>query len=56
MYMKKKLFMLLALVCMTLTASAYDLTVGTSEHGTITFKIDGTTATSANENDVVTVE
>ncbi len=54
--MKKKLFMLLALVMTAMTASAYDLTVGTSEHGTITFKIDGTTATSANENDVVTVE
>ena len=53
--MKKKLFMLLALVCMTLTASAYDLTVGTNEHGTLTFKVNENTVTTANEGDVVTV-
>ena len=57
--MKKKLFMLLALAVMTLTASAeagYDLKVGTSEHGTITFKVgDNANAQYANEGDVVTV-
>ena len=53
--MKKKLFMLLALVCMTLTASAYDLTVGTSEHGAITFKVSGNTVTSADEGQKVEV-
>ena len=57
--MKKKLFMLLALAVMTLTASAeagYDLTVGTSEHGTITFKVgDNANAQYADEGDVVTV-
>ena len=57
--MKKKLFMLLALAVMTLTASAeagYDLKVGTSEHGTITFKVgDNANAQYADEGDVVTV-
>ena len=57
--MKKKLFMLLALAVMTLTASAeagYDLKVGTSEHGTITFKVgDNDNAQYADEGDVVTV-
>ena len=59
--MKKKIFALLALVGMTLTASAidvptYDLTVGTNEHGTIAFKnADGNAITTAKEGDVVTV-
>ena len=57
--MKKKLFSILALVLVAMTASAtagYDLKVGTSEHGTITFKV-GTNdnATYADEGDVVTV-
>ena len=51
--------MLLALAVMTLTASAeagYDLKVGTSEHGTITFKVgDNDNAQYADEGDVVTV-
>lgn len=49
---------MLALVCMTLTASAeagYSLTVGTNEHGTVTFKVGDATVTSAQEGDVVTV-
>ena len=54
--MKKKLFMLLALVMTAMTASAYDLTVGTNEHGTLTFKVNENTVTTANEGDVVTVE
>lgn len=60
--MKKKLFMLLALVCMTLTASAkdvptYSLTkAGVAEaHGTITFKVGENTVTSAAEGQTVTV-
>ena len=58
--MKKKIFALLALVCMTLTASAgdvptYSLTVGTNEHGTITFKVGENTVTSAQEGQTVTV-
>ena len=54
--MRKKLFMLLALVMTVMTASAYDLTVGTNEHGTIKFKVGGSEVTSANEGQVVTVE
>ena len=62
MYMKKKIFALLALVCMTLTASAdvvptYDLTKATDAeaHGTITFKVGENTVTSAAEGQTVTV-
>ena len=47
--------MLLALVMTAMTASAYDLTVGTNEHGTLTFKVNENTVTTANEGDVVTV-
>ena len=60
--MKKKIFALLALVCMTLTASAtdvptYSLTKATDAeaHGTITFKVGENAVTSAKEGDVVTV-
>ena len=53
--MKKKIFTLLALFMVAMTASAYDLTVGTSEHGTVTFKIDGTAVTSADEGQKVEV-
>lgn len=57
--MKKKLFMILALVMATMTASAvagYNLTVGKCEHGSITFKVNGTAVTSAVEGQTVTVE
>ena len=53
--MKKKIFALLALATMTMTASAYDLTVGTNEHGSLTFKVGEDTVTTANEGDVVSV-
>ena len=53
--MKKKIFALLALATMTVTASAYDLTVGTNEHGSLTFKVGEETVTTANEGDVVSV-
>ena len=60
--MKKKLFALLALVCMTLTASATDVPTysltkaeGAEAHGTITFKVGENTVTAAAEGDVVTV-
>ena len=53
--MKRKLFALLALATMTVTASAYDLTVGTNEHGSLTFKVGEETVTTANEGDVVSV-
>ena len=56
--MKKKIFMMLAFVMATMTASAkagFDLKVGTSEHGTIAFTVNGQEATSALEGDLVTV-
>ncbi len=56
--MKKKIFSLLALVLVAMTASAeagFDLKVGTSEHGTLSFKVDNTTATTAAEGETVTV-
>ena len=36
-------------------ATLYDLTVGESAHGTVTFTVDGATATQAKKDDVVTV-
>ena len=61
--MKKKIFALLALVCMTLTASAtdapsYKLTKadGAEAYGTITFKVGETeNATTAKEGETVTM-
>ena len=53
--MKKKICALLALATRTVTASAYDLTVGTNEHGSLTFKVGEETVTTANEDDVVSV-
>ena len=57
--MKQKIFMLLAMIMTVMTASAeagFELKMGTSEHGTIAFKVDGKTAEYADEGDVVTVE
>ena len=56
--MKQKLFILFALLITTMTASAeagYSLNVGTNEHGTIAFTVNGQTADYALEGDVVTV-
>ena len=56
--MKKKLFMLLALVMTVMTASAedgFELTVGTSEHGKIAFTVDGQSVKNAQEGDKVEV-
>ena len=56
--MKKKLFMILALVMATMTVSAkagYDL-VGKCENGKVTFKVNGQATTVAQEGDIVTVE
>ena len=56
--MKKKIFTLLALLITTMTASAekgYSLNVGTNEHGTIAFTVDGQAAQYADEGAVVTV-
>ena len=56
--MKKKLFSILALVLVAMTASAsagYDLKVGTSEHGTVAFTVNGNARTYADEGETVTV-
>lgn len=55
----KKIFSIVALALVAMTASAkvgYQLTVGTSEHGTIAFKVNGAAATTADEGQTVTVE
>ena len=55
--MKKKLFMLLALVmtAMTASASGYQLKVGTSDHGTIAFTVGGEERNYAIDGETVTV-
>ena len=53
--MKKKMIALLAFVMATMTASAFDLVTGTSEHGTLQFKVNGVVTTTAEQGDVVTV-
>jgi len=56
--MKKKIYALLAMVMVAMTASAtagFNLTVGTSPLGSITFKVGENTVTTAAEGDVVTV-
>lgn len=52
----KKIFSTLVLGLVAMTASAYDLTVGTTEHGTLTFMVDNNTVTTANAGDLVTVK
>ena len=57
----KKIFSILALALAVMTASAkeattYDLTVGKSEKGTITFLVNGTEAKNAPEGAAVTME
>ncbi len=56
----KKIFSIIALALVAMTASAYDLTVGQNEHGTVTFKVGNATefatAATANEGDPVTVK
>lgn len=54
--MKKKIYSLLAMVMVAMTASAYSLNVGTSEHGTIAFtNEEGTTIETAIEGQTVFV-
>lgn len=53
--MKQKMIALLAFVMAAMTASAFDLVTGTSEHGTLQFKVNGEVATTAEQGDVVTV-
>lgn len=53
--MKKTIFAMLAMLTLTVSASAYDLTVAKSEKGTVTFKVDGTAVTSADEGSTVTM-
>ena len=51
----KKIFSIIALGLVAMTASAYDLTTGATEHGTLTFKVGEETVTTANEGDVISV-
>jgi len=58
--MKKKILSLLALVMAAMTASAkaiptYSLTVGTNEHGSVTFKVGNNPVTAAAEGVTVTM-
>ncbi len=53
--MKKTIIALLALLTVTVSASAYDLTVAKSEKGTVTFKVDGTAVTSAADGSTVSM-
>lgn len=53
--MKQKMITLLALVMTAMTASAYDLTVGTTAHGSIDFTVNDVPATTAEANSTVTV-
>ena len=53
--MKKTFMLLLAMVCMSLTASAYDLTVGTKEKCSVKFMVNGNEVTTANKGDSVVV-
>ena len=54
--MKKKIYSLLAMVMVAMTASAYSLNVGTSEHGTIAFtNEEGTAIETAAEGQTVFV-
>lgn len=57
--MKKRLFSILALICLVVTGAwadtTYELTKGLSDNGTIAFKVDGENATTAKEGDEVTV-
>ena len=53
----KKIFSILALALVAMTASAYELKVGTNAHGTVKFIVgDNENATSANEGQTVTVK
>ncbi|MBR2151535.1 MAG: hypothetical protein IJ902_09190 [Prevotella sp.] len=53
--MKQKMITLLALVMTAMTASAYDLTAGTTAHGSIAFTVNNVSATTAEANSTVTV-
>lgn len=53
--MKKKIFVLLALVMTVMTASAYKLTAKESEQGTLSFAVGGSTVTEAAEGTTVTI-
>lgn len=59
--MKRKLFSLFVLLMMAVSGAwakldpTYNLTVGTNEHGTVTFKVDGNAVTTASEGQTVTV-
>ena len=54
--MKKKIFMMLALVMTVMTASAYNISVGTTEKGQMAFMVDGKAVTTAEAGVTVTVK
>jgi aspartate 1-decarboxylase len=56
--MKKKIYALLAFVMVAMTASAEDVpsyTIAKKQQADITIKVNGEVATTAKQNDVVTV-
>ncbi len=54
--MRTRLFSILGLLMVATTNIwAYDLTIGTNEHGTVTFKVDGTAVTTAQEGQAITI-
>lgn len=53
--MKKTIFAMLAMLTLTVSASAFNLTVGTSENGKVAFMVDNSLATTADEGQTVTV-
>ena len=54
--MNKKIFMIAWVVMIAMTASAFDLKVKETLHGSVTLQVDGSTATTAEAGQVVTVQ
>ena len=55
MTMKRLWLVAVLTLCVGATASAYDLTVAQSEHGSVGFSVGGTTVTTAEAGEVVTI-
>ena len=55
MTMKRLWLVAVLTLCVGATASAYDLTVALSEHGSVGFSVGGTAVTTAGAGEVVTV-
>ena len=54
--MNKKIFMIAWVVMIAMTASAFDLKVKETSHGSVTLQVDGSTATTAEAGQVVTIQ